>query len=181
MSRKKGRKDKTQGAQAAGARSIRSNVVDTATDGGNRENTGGEKPQDSTSYFVPLSRGSSRASIVSAALAQAGDSDIGRKRGSLDRGTLAQCLNATSQIAAECNRILRELLRGAAGMREVGERGEEGAQGGQGGRRGIGGLRARGSVRSWLRCLQSCCCSRTLTCVCCGGRWRVSRLPWQSF
>ena len=133
MSRKKGRKDKTQGAQAAGARSIRSNVVDTATDGGNRENTGGEKPQDSTSYFVPLSRGSSRASIVSAALAQAGDSDIGRKRGSLDRGTLAQCLNATSQIAAECNRILRELLRGAAGMREGGERGEEGSQGGQGG------------------------------------------------
>lgn len=30
----------------------------------------------------------------------------------LDRGTLAQCLNATSQIAAECNSILRDLLRG---------------------------------------------------------------------
>lgn len=30
----------------------------------------------------------------------------------VDRGTLAQCLNATSQIAAECNSILRDLLRG---------------------------------------------------------------------
>ena len=29
-----------------------------------------------------------------------------------DRGTLARCLNATSQIAAECNSILRDLLRG---------------------------------------------------------------------
>jgi len=32
--------------------------------------------------------------------------------GSLDSGTLAQCLNATSQIAAECNSILSDLLRG---------------------------------------------------------------------
>ena len=30
----------------------------------------------------------------------------------VDRGALAQCLNATSQIAAECNSILRDLLRG---------------------------------------------------------------------
>ncbi len=30
----------------------------------------------------------------------------------VDRGTLAQCLNATSQIATECNSILRDLLRG---------------------------------------------------------------------
>lgn len=30
----------------------------------------------------------------------------------VDRGALAQCLSATSQIAAECNSILRDLLRG---------------------------------------------------------------------
>ena len=126
MTRKKGRKEKAQGAQTAGAGPIRSNAVDTGTGGGSGENTGGEKPQDSTSYFVPLSRSSSRTSIVSAALAQAGDSAIGRKRGSLDRGTLAQCLNATSQIAAECNRILRELLRGAHVM------GDQSGESGQG-------------------------------------------------
>ena len=62
--------------------------------------------------YVPLTKSSTPSSIVSAALAQAGESSIGQQRGSLDRGTLAQCLNATSQIAAECNRILRELLRG---------------------------------------------------------------------
>ena len=30
----------------------------------------------------------------------------------VDRGSLAQALSATSQIAAECNSILRDLLRG---------------------------------------------------------------------
>jgi hypothetical protein len=149
MSRKKGRKEKTQGAQAAGAGSVGSNMGDTGTGGGSRGNTGGEKPQDASSNavpFVPLSRSSSRTSIVSAALAQARESAIGRTRGSLDRGTLAQCLNATSQIAAECNRILRELLRGSAAMRDqdgggdaqVGTQDGQSGQGGQGGQDGQG-------------------------------------------
>ena len=30
----------------------------------------------------------------------------------LDRGQLADCLSQTSKIAAECNSILRDLLRG---------------------------------------------------------------------
>ena len=143
MSRKKGRKEKTQGAQAAGAGSVGSNMGDTGTGGGSRGNTGGEKPQDASSNvvpFVPLSRSSSRTSIVSAALAQARESAIGRTRGSLDRGTLAQCLNATSQIAAECNRILRELLRGSAAMRDQDGGGDAqvGTQGGQDGQSGQG-------------------------------------------
>ena len=83
---------------------------------------------------------------MSAALAQARESAIGRTRGSLDRGTLAQCLNATSQIAAECNRILRELLRGSAAMRDqdgggdaqVGTQDGQSGQGGQDGQSGQG-------------------------------------------
>lgn len=35
---------------------------------------------------------------------------------SLDRGQLADCLNQTSKIAAECNSILRDLLRGRCGQ-----------------------------------------------------------------
>jgi hypothetical protein len=35
----------------------------------------------------------------------------------VDRGALASCLNATSQIAAECNSILRDLLRGRCAPR----------------------------------------------------------------
>ena len=152
MSRKKGRKEKTQGAQAAGAGSIRSNVVGAGTGGGSRENTGEEKPHDGTSYlvpFVPLSRSSNLTSIVSAALAQAGESAIGLKRGSLDRGTLAQCLNATSQIAAECNRILRELLRGAAELSDQGRDGDgqEGSQSNSKG--GQSGQSGQGSARGW--------------------------------
>jgi len=49
--------------------------------------------------------------IVRAAIENGGDRFV-PSRGTLDRGTLAQCLNATSQIAAECNSILRDLLRG---------------------------------------------------------------------
>lgn len=49
--------------------------------------------------------------IVRAAIENGGDRSV-PSRGTLDRGTLAQCLNATSQIAAECNSILRDLLRG---------------------------------------------------------------------
>lgn len=33
----------------------------------------------------------------------------------MDRGQLADCLSQTSKIAAECNSILRDLLRGRQG------------------------------------------------------------------
>ena len=52
-----------------------------------------------------------RSAIVSAAIENEGDRVVPFK-GTLDRGTLAQCLNATSQIATECNSLLRDLLRG---------------------------------------------------------------------
>jgi len=34
----------------------------------------------------------------------------------MNKGTLAECLNQTSQIAAECNTILRDLMRGRYGV-----------------------------------------------------------------
>lgn len=56
--------------------------------------------------------------IVRAAIENGGDRFV-PSRGTLDRGTLAQCLNATSQIAAECNSILRDLLRGRYGTGKI--------------------------------------------------------------
>ena len=118
MSRKKG---KQRAREAHGGSSpLESTVENMGTVQGEVEEVGEvedkRRAQGGTSQkggtYVPLTRTSTPSSVVSAALAQAGESMIGRQRGSLDRGTLAQCLNATSQIAAECNRILRELLRG---------------------------------------------------------------------
>ena len=80
-------------------------------------------PSTPRSSYVPLTSTSSRQAILDAALRDTTPPlpESQSQRGalqtattgfsSLDRGTLAQCLNATSQIAAECNRILRELLR----------------------------------------------------------------------
>ena len=66
------------------------------------------------SSYVGLTASSSREVILEHAMRQhsAGDAlpASNFSGSSLDRSTLAQCLNATSQIAAECNRILRELL-----------------------------------------------------------------------
>ena len=49
------------------------------------------------------------AAAASTALAEV------RAPAALDRGQLADCLSQTSKIAAECNSILRDLLRGRCG------------------------------------------------------------------
>lgn len=57
---------------------------------------------------------SNSSSMTTTAMVESGQKNgkDGERAVPLDRGTLAQCLNATSQIAAECNSILRDLLRG---------------------------------------------------------------------
>lgn len=57
---------------------------------------------------------SNSSSMTTTAIVESGQKNgkDGERAVPLDRGTLAQCLNATSQIAAECNSILRDLLRG---------------------------------------------------------------------
>lgn len=49
---------------------------------------------------------------AAAQAAAAGAAPLAPPAAHLDRGQLADCLSQTSKIAAECNSILRDLLRG---------------------------------------------------------------------
>jgi hypothetical protein len=105
------RRDQWRPVATSGDIMGRKKSKDSSNSGPTREADTDMRATQTVSSYVPLSPTSDALSIVRAALESDGESFV-PSRGTLDRGTLAQCLNATSQIAAECNSILRELLGG---------------------------------------------------------------------